>query len=404
MGNLLTLPPPHYHLGDYCQWVLDREEFPLSGGWEHSFFPHIQWRARGEEVGEEHWGCLEEIPLSLKLQLLRDCPETVLFDWRAFENLEERKVKSEEWRPFFNFSFPLLPRMSLCGDRIVLRHYGSPLDSWPWWPAAGTSPGRFPQMVGERQIPCYQDWEGVFSTLKDELALGHLEKVVLSRKKVMLFSTPFPHHSFFCDLFPESEQTYHILLRPTAESCFCSLSPERLFRREGRQCYSEAIAGSRERGMEKNLLESAKDRHEHEIVLEGIEQDMETLALSCQRGETTVMDLGHVQHLKTPLAFTLGEGVEGQDILRALHPTAALGGRPKEEAMKFIRGHGAFERGLYGAPIGRWCREGEEYAVGIRSALAVGQELHLFAGAGVIPQSRVLDEWREAENKMGCFQ
>ena len=394
----IKLPAPQYRLGDFYQWEIPREEF---FAWGPQLFPHIRWSGRGQSdpKEEQHWGHLEALSFERKLQLLESCPHTVLFDWCRFTS---EGHFGQEWEPFFRFSLPLLPQVSLFSDRVILRHLGGPLEYWSW-PAFGEvinfhTPPIAQDSLVEEQVPHYGGWEEAFSLLQGELASSGLQKVVLARKKIMYFAHPLDGDGLWQKppSFPDS--SYRIMICPDRDHCFYSLTPERLFKHQGNQCHTEALAGSA-RGIG-SLLDSEKDRYEHELVVEGIVEDMEDLTCNYQRGKTQVIDLAYIQHLKTPLTFTLRKGVGPLSIRDALHPTAALGGRPREQALEFLQEYEPFDRGLYGAPIGRWSADTQEYAVGIRSALSVGRELHVFAGAGIVPQSQVLSEWRETENKM----
>src|SRR5699024_5083694 len=77
-----------------------------------------------------------------------------------------------------------------------------------------------------------------------------------------------------------------------------------------------------------------------------------------------------------------------------LHPTPALGGLPKEEAVVKIREVEELDRGLYGAPLGWLDYKGNgDFAVAIRSGLIQGKEVSIFAGCGVVQGSDVASEY-----------
>lgn len=70
-----------------------------------------------------------------------------------------------------------------------------------------------------------------------------------------------------------------------------------------------------------------------------------------------------------------------------LHPTPALGGEPKADALAWIRNHEPARRGLYGGPIG-WLGIQEdigEFAVAIRSGVFMGQKASFTQDAGSSP-------------------
>jgi menaquinone-specific isochorismate synthase len=95
--------------------------------------------------------------------------------------------------------------------------------------------------------------------------------------------------------------------------------------------------------------------------------------------------------------------VTDAEVLLALHPTPAVGGYPRREALEEIRALEPFDRGWYAGPVGWIGAEGSEFAVGIRSGLVRGNSLALFSGAGIVAGSVPEDEWAEIEQKIGGF-
>jgi menaquinone-specific isochorismate synthase len=84
------------------------------------------------------------------------------------------------------------------------------------------------------------------------------------------------------------------------------------------------------------------------------------------------------------------------DLVQRLHPTPAVGGYPRAGALRFIRDREGLDRGWYAGPVGWLDRRGDgEFAVALRSALVRGAEAMLFAGSGIVAQSRASDEYVE---------
>src|SRR5699024_3821605 len=83
-----------------------------------------------------------------------------------------------------------------------------------------------------------------------------------------------------------------------------------------------------------------------------------------------------------------------------IHPTPALGGVPRQKALKFIRENEFMDRGWYGAPVG-WLDSSRqsEFAVAIRSELVHNDEVNLFAGCGVMRDSDPEMELEETKVK-----
>lgn len=118
-------------------------------------------------------------------------------------------------------------------------------------------------------------------------------------------------------------------------------------------------------------------------------------------GEPEVMVLRHVQHLATPIEGTV-RGDEGLLALAGcLHPTPAVGGEPREPALKMIDEYEGFDRGWYAGPIGWLSLNGDgELMVALRCGLIRGNKASLFAGCGIVADSDPAREWEESRIKM----
>ena len=113
---------------------------------------------------------------------------------------------------------------------------------------------------------------------------------------------------------------------------------------------------------------------------------------------------GQLVHLHTPITAPLADQ-QPLAVAAALHPTPAVAGLPRREAMAALRSLEPFERGYYAAPIGWIDSEGDtELRVAIRSGCLQGQKLELTAGAGLVRGSAVDRELAEVALKLGVLQ
>ena len=115
-----------------------------------------------------------------------------------------------------------------------------------------------------------------------------------------------------------------------------------------------------------------------------------------------VLKLDKVQHLVTRFWGTPRNGISPFESLLTLHPTPAVGTHPPE-ASGLIDELEPFERGWYAGPIGWMNQTAAEFVIAIRSALINHNELHVFAGAGIVEQSDPEREWQEIDDKMANF-
>ncbi len=86
-------------------------------------------------------------------------------------------------------------------------------------------------------------------------------------------------------------------------------------------------------------------------------------------------------------------------MLRALHPTPAVVGLPKEEALQWIGEHEDFDRRYYTGFFGIKEDEQATFYVNLRSLEANDKRIRLYAGGGIVAGSRPQDEWREVRQK-----
>ena len=121
--------------------------------------------------------------------------------------------------------------------------------------------------------------------------------------------------------------------------------------------------------------------------------------------EPTLLTVSNVHHLYTPLRARLRAGRGLLDLVARLHPTPAVGGMPRDAALRFLRAHEALDRGWYAGPIGWLGRDGDgEFAVALRSALVDGGEASLFAGCGVMADSDPAEEYAESALKLRAME
>jgi menaquinone-specific isochorismate synthase len=83
-----------------------------------------------------------------------------------------------------------------------------------------------------------------------------------------------------------------------------------------------------------------------------------------------------------------------------LHPTPAVGGAPRREALDWLLAHEGFDRGWYASPVGWLDSTGDgEFAVALRCGLLRGTHATLFAGCGVMGDSEPEAELAESSLK-----
>ncbi len=255
-------------------------------------------------------------------------------------------------------------------------------------------------------------YEDAVAGAVERIARGEFEKTVLAREVTVEAAAAHRPAAIFGslrDVFPSC----FCFCVGTPEAAFIGASPELLLRREGAGLATVALAGSTRRSADpavdshlgERLLRSAKDRSEHAIVARRIERSLRREAVWVQaEPEPVVVQVANIQHLATPIRAQLAEPRSALDLAGALHPTPAVGGEPREPALRAIAELEGMDRGWFAAPVG-WMDSAEdgELCVALRSALLRDRVAHLYAGAGIVADSDPAAELAETELKLDAL-
>jgi menaquinone-specific isochorismate synthase len=279
--------------------------------------------------------------------------------------------------------------------------------------AALRAPHEAPAIAALRENAPEMDdaWAGGVASALAAIDAARLAKVVLARRRRCSAATPLDAIALLRALSREEAPTFRFGVQLAPHVAFVGASPELLFRRRARAVESEALAGTRARAADpetdrrlgEELLHSAKERGEHELVRAHIASRLRELCTEVHASEPALHRLGYVQHLRSAFRGELAPGVDDVRLLDALHPTPAICGSPTALARAHIAEHEPFDRGLYGGPIGVIGEGGSDCAVAIRSALVQERELCLYSGAGIVAGSDARAEWDETTGKMRAF-
>ncbi len=254
----------------------------------------------------------------------------------------------------------------------------------------------------------YDAWARMIESAAERIRAGRLNKVVLARAAELRFAGRIRPRPILRYLAKHYADCYRFLFEPRPYHAFYGASPELLAAAQGTQLKTMALAGSIGRGasaeedqaLSAALMASAKDRHEHRIVAEKMRARLAPFAAALDTSPLQLLKLSNIQHLHTGIHGNLKNDIGILPLVEALHPTPALGGDPRPDALQLIRELEPIPRGWYGAPIGLIdARLNGEFAVAIRSAVAQENRAWIYAGAGIVDESQPESEWQESALK-----
>jgi menaquinone-specific isochorismate synthase len=181
-------------------------------------------------------------------------------------------------------------------------------------------------------------------------------------------------------------------------------TPEMLFQAEARAYRTMALAGTREVSHAEELLTDGKERREHRLVVDDIVRRLAPFG-NIEVGPLGLLRLPNIAHLITPIFFAENGGSEKMsfaEMVRRLHPTAALGVSPRTPAgERWLReADRGVKRRTFGAPFGIEREDRTSLAlVAIRNVQWQSDRVRVGSGAGLLAESRLEREFEEMRQK-----
>ncbi len=242
---------------------------------------------------------------------------------------------------------------------------------------------------------------------RDAVRAGDMDKAVIARPITVTSDRPIDVHAVLRRL----KATFGSSHRFSIEGLI-GASPELLVAVDGNEVTSFPLAGTtRTTGdpdlddrLATELQASEKNQIEHRVAIEMVR---DTLLPYCSyldwSPEPSIVKVANVQHLGSQALGMLSRPTPTViDLVRALQPTPAVGGHPRERAIELITAVEGFERGRYGGAVG-WC-DGDgngRWAVTLRCAELSDdrRSARLVAGGGIVADSEPLAELAETQAK-----
>ncbi|WP_033850485.1 isochorismate synthase [Yersinia wautersii] len=259
--------------------------------------------------------------------------------------------------------------------------------------------------------PGYPQWRNLIQQALNDIEQQKLDKVVLARTTTLTLNKPLSCAAFMAASRQVNHRCYHFMLRFDDRQAFLGSSPERLYLRQQLHLETEALAGTvsniasdpQAAILADWLMHDEKNQRENLLVVDDICQRLQGGVTAVDVMPPEIIRLRKVQHLRRRICAQLSRASD-TDCLQRLQPTAAVAGLPREAARQFIAKHEPFSRGWYAGSAGYLSLKRTEFSVALRSARVDGQQIHLYAGAGIVAGSDAEQEWQEIDNKSAGLQ
>lgn len=242
---------------------------------------------------------------------------------------------------------------------------------------------------------------------RDAVRSGELAKAVIARPISVRADRPIDVHAVLHRL----KATFGSSHRFSVDGLI-GASPELLVAVDGAEVSSFPLAGTTrttgdpdvDRRLADELQASPKNQIEHRVAIEMVR---DTLLPYCSyldwSPEPEIVKVANVQHLGSRALGMLSRPAPTvTELVRALQPTPAVGGHPRDRAIDLITTVEGFDRGRYGGAVG-WCdgAGNGRWAVTLRCAELSDDRLsaRLVAGGGIVADSEPLAELAETQAK-----
>ncbi len=242
------------------------------------------------------------------------------------------------------------------------------------------------------------------SEIRQRIKDGEFQKAIISRIISKEKSDQLNLVSLFETLCKNYSYSFISIVNIPGIGCWMGASPELLFERSHNSITLVSLAGTQAKPTKDKFIITwnDKDRSEQQIVTNYISNLLEEFHIkSFHMSEPETVQAGKVVHLKT--TFTLGgQQLNGhaREFINRLHPTPAVWGEPKTDALEIIKQLEKYNREYYSGYLGPVNLDEQVHLyVNLRTMKILKDKLLLYVGCGITAESDPQQEWEESGMK-----
>ena len=267
--------------------------------------------------------------------------------------------------------------------------------------------GQLPQLANPGTGQDKADFLHLVTKGIQAIEAGTLEKIVAARTKLIPLPATFDLGKTMAKLLASYPHSFVNFFHLPGNGTWMGASPEVLIETKGDYFHTMSLAGTQPAQGDNPLKSAAwtqKEIEEQALVSRYIVDCFKTIRLREyeEHGPKTVL-AGNLLHLRSDFRVntqTTGFSNLGTVMLGLLHPTSAVCGMPRKEALSFLKKEEGWDRSFYAGFIGPVGIEQEtSIYVNLRTASLHQTHALLYAGAGVTEDSVPEKEWEETELK-----
>lgn len=262
---------------------------------------------------------------------------------------------------------------------------------------------QLPAVMSQKASSSRADYHIDFLNFHAQLREGVFQKLVLSRTQEMPMSSAIGADVLFeraCRLYP---RMFIALVYTPQSGLWLTATPETLLSGDGSRWQTMALAGTM--AWSEQAAWSDKNLQEQRYVATYITRLLEQFTSDFSEEGPYTTRAGHLAHLRSDFRFTLLNNARVGELIQALHPTPAVCGLPKTEALRFILANEHSQRSYYSGFMGPFAVDAQTHLFVTLRCMQVFQDgYRLYAGGGLLKDSVEEQEWQETETKMDTMR
>ncbi len=256
----------------------------------------------------------------------------------------------------------------------------------------------------------------------EQIQRGSFKKVVLSRR-LKVESRKSPFELFTALLFNYPSAFCYVWYHPKV-GLWLGATPEILLKKANKQINTISLAGTQKyKGIDTPIW-GEKELYEQKLVTQYIADALESQVDQLKISETASVRAGNLWHLRTSVTGRM-KSSDISTLIKALHPTPAVCGLPKESAKAFILANENYDREYYTGFLGELNFKEEvqrsennrntehqvyksikntiSLYVNLRCMQIKNSKVFVYVGGGITQDSIPEKEWEETITKSGTM-
>lgn len=242
-------------------------------------------------------------------------------------------------------------------------------------------------------------YQSAFSQIKTAIENKTISKAILSKVVNHPFSLS-QLDDLLNNLFAKYTTAFCYVFYHETTGLWIGASPEIILKQDKNRFTTTSLAGTK---TSKNTQWGSKELDEHKIVTEYIYSKLKEKELSVSVEDLTTIQAGAIFHLQQTITFQSAKNnITKEDLfqlINLLHPTPAIAGFPKNEALSVIKSVENHDRKYYCGFLGLVVKNKSELFVNLRCAEITNNNISVFVGGGITNESDCQKEWLECERK-----